>query len=115
MVGVKSSTVGPDKVDFTLAKKISVEAPMQNLSQVIAPVGSTVILLDTKNSESYAFFRNVDAANSIFIKDNAGNVLAMLRAREFALIPIIDSIGIEAEADTGECVLEYAFWAKAKV
>ena len=110
-VGVESSNVGADKLSFLLSKDITVTQPFQNITQVTADFAAPTVLLGVTNVQSYMFFRNIDSTNFIEIKDNAGNVLSTLRPLEYCLFPVDAAIGVEAQADTAACILEYAYWA----
>ena len=94
-----SSTVGPDNLDFTVEKLVTVSEPMSNMSRVSVLTGADTIMLTT--------------ANVVTVKNDAGNTLAILRAGEFSLFPVAASAGAEVRADTGTCIVEYGYWAVA--
>ena len=108
-----SSTVGPDKLDFTVEKSVFVTEPLLNMAKVSVATGSDTVILGTGNVQSYVYIRNTDATNFVTIKNNADNTLAIIRPGEFALFPLAASAGLELIADTGACVCEYGHWAVA--
>lgn len=108
-----SSTVGPDNLDFTVEKLVTVSEPMSNMSRVSVLTGADTIMLTTANVQSYLYVRNTDATNFVTVKNDAGNTLAILRAGEFSLFPVAAAAGAEVRADTGTCIVEYGYWAVA--
>ena len=108
-----SSTVGPDRLDFTVEKSVSITEPFLNMAKASVATGVETVILGTSNVQSYVYIRNTDATNFITIKNAAGNTLSVIRAGEFALFPIAASAGLELLADTGVCVCEYGHWAVA--
>ena len=108
-----SSTVGPDNLDFTVEKLVTVGEPMNNMSKVSVATGADTVILSTANVQSYLYVRNTDATNFVTIKNTADNTLAVLRAGEFSLFPVAASAGVELRANTAACVVEYGYWAVA--
>lgn len=108
-----SSTVGPDRLDFTVEKSVSITEPFLNMAKVSVATGADTVILGTGNVQSYVYIRNTDATNFVTIKNNADNTLAIIRAGEFALFPIAAAAGLELLADTGVCLCEYGHWAVA--
>ena len=114
-LGISSSTVGPDKLDFAVEKSVSVTEPLLNMAKVSVATGSDTVILGTGNVQSYVYIRNTDATNFVTIKNgtDAGTTLAIIRPGEFALFPLAASSGLELIADTDACVCEYGHWAVA--
>ena len=108
-----SSTVGSDKVDFSVEKSVTVQEPFSNISKVSVGTGADSVLLSTSIGDAYLYVKNMDTTNFITLKDNADNSIAKIKPLEFALIPMITTIGAELIADTDTCIAEYAFWSKA--
>ena len=57
--------------------------------------------------------RNTDVTNFIVLKNAAGNIWGRLHPGEAILYCITPSVGMEVQADTASCVIEYAYWTKA--
>ena len=108
-----SSTVGPDNLDFTVEKLVTIGAPMNNLSKASVATGADTVVIANTNVQSYLYVRNTDATNFVTIKNTADNTLAVLRAGEFSLFPVAASAGVELSANTAACVVEYGYWAVA--
>ena len=108
-----SSSVGADKMDFTVEKLVSVTEPLSNMAKVSVATGADSVVLGTSNVQSYVYVRNTDTTNYVTIKNNADNTLAIVRAGEFALFPVAASAGVELRADTAACIVEYGYWAVA--
>lgn len=112
-LGISSSTVGPDKLDFAVEKSVSVTEPLLNMAKVSVATESDTVILGTSNVQSYVYIRNTDATNFVTIKNNADDTLAIIRPGEFALFPLAASAGLELIADTDACICEYGHWAVA--
>jgi len=109
-LNVSSSTVGPDKLDFTVEKLVTVSEPMNNMSRVTLASGSDTVILSNTHSKAYMYFRNIDSSSKILIKNTANDTLVNMLPGQFAVLPVNENIGIEAEAATGTPILEYAYW-----
>ena len=109
-LNVSSSTVGPDNLDFTVEKLVTVSEPMNNMSRVTLAAGADTVILSGTHSKAYMYFRNTDSSAKILIKNTADDVLINMLAGQFAVLPINENIGIEAVASAGTPILEYAYW-----
>ena len=70
-------------------------------------------LVDEGTSGVFYFFaRNTDSTNFVILQTTASQQYARLSPGEFCFFPINDGNGLEARADTGSCILEYAYWKK---
>jgi len=109
-LNVSSSTVGPDNLDFTVEKLVTVSEPMNNMSRVTLAVGADTVILSGTHSKSYMYFRNTDSSAKVSIKNTANDILVNMLPGQFALLPVHENIGIEAVALSGTPILEYAYW-----
>ena len=64
-------------------------------------------------SITYVYLKNIDASNIITLKDDSGNNFLDLSPGEIAFLPVKGAIGLEALANTADCVLEYGYWTKS--
>jgi len=109
-LNVSSSTVGPDNLDFTVEKLVTVSEPMNNMSRVTLEVGADTVILSGTHSKAYMYFRNTDSSANILIRNTADDILVNMLPGQFAVLPINENIGIKAHTATGTPILEYAYW-----
>jgi len=109
-LNVSSSTVGPDNLDFTVEKLVTVSEPMNNMSRVTLEVGADTVILSGTHSKAYMYFRNTDSSAKIVIRNTADDTLVNMLPGQFAVLPINENIGIKAHTGTGTPILEYAYW-----
>ena len=103
-----------DSLNFSVTDSLTVGAPSVSLSRVSITTADNQELVDEAVSGvRYFYAKNMDNTNFIVLQTTASIQYARLSPGEFCFFPINDGAGLEARADTGTCVLEYAFWAKA--
>ena len=61
----------------------------------------------------YVYLKNTDTTNFIVIKNDAGNPIGRVNAGEFAFLPVNTNEGLEVQADTSACVVEFITLKKA--
>ena len=108
-----SSSVGPDKLDFSVEKLVTVTEPLSNMAKVSVATGEDATVLANTNVQSYVYLRNTDATNYVTVKNTADNTLSVLRAGEFAVFPVAATSGVDLRANSAACIVEYGYWAVA--
>jgi hypothetical protein len=73
----------------------------------------TTLIASTIADVNFVYLRNVDATNFIEIKTDAGVDFAALYPGEFAYFPLSASTGLEIQADTATCIVEYGYWTRS--
>jgi hypothetical protein len=87
------------------------EVTSQSVS--VATGSATVLVASSVSSITYVFVKNTDATNIVVLYTDAGpHAYADLGPGEFAFLPIKGTIGLEAKAAGGACVIEYATFKK---
>ena len=85
--------------------------PAINTAQIsIGTASATNILTTAQAAHTYVYLKNTDSTNYVSVKTDGGNVFARLRAGEFMFFPLELSIGLELQANTGSCIVEYGYW-----
>lgn len=104
-----------DSLNFTVTDSLTVGAPTVSLSRLsIATGAASQLYADTAaDGTVYFYLKNTDDTNFIRVKTDAGNNFLVLNAGEFAFMPVDTNEGLEVQADTAACVLEYAYWTKS--
>lgn len=100
---------------FTVTDSLTTTEPSVGLSRVSVATGAaTQIFADNSaNGTVYVYLKNTDSTNFVSLMNDAGQAFGRLNADEFAFIPINTNEGLEVQADTGACVVEYAYWSKS--
>ena len=72
----------------------------------------TVIIPTTTTSITYAYVKNTDMTNIVVLYTDAGVAYADLGPDEWAFLPVKGTVGLEAKAAGGACVIDYAIFKK---
>ena len=109
-----STDYGSDSLNFTVTKGLTTTSPSVGVSRAsILHTGATVLIASSVGAVNYVYLKNIDTTNFINVKTDAGVLVMKLSAGEFAFFPLNGSVGLEVQADTATCVLEYAHFAKS--
>ncbi len=87
--------------DDSSVRTNSQSVPSGSATQIIPAVGASTDWV-------YLYIKNTDTTNFINLKTDAGTVFGKLLPGEFNLISVAVVAGIELQADTAACVIEYA-------
>ena len=79
----------------------------------VATGAETVIVASAVTSITYVYVRNTDTTNIVVLYTDGAHAYADLGPGEWAFLPIKGTIGLEAKAAGGDCVVEYATFKKA--
>jgi hypothetical protein len=101
-----------DPLNFGEADTLTVTSPISALSRdnITTAAAKNILTAAANTVKTYVYMKNLDATNFVEAKDDAGNVLIELGPGEFAFFPVQGSIGLEVQADTATCEVEYGFW-----
>lgn len=85
-----------------------------NIARISVGTSSATNILTASGNTTitYVYLKNTDSTNFITVKIDDGTDFAVLSAGEFLLMPVKASVGLEVQADTSACVLEYGYWTK---
>ena len=110
-LGLASSDATGDGLSLTVNKDLTTTIPAINTAQIsIGTASATNILTTAQATHTYVYLQNTDDTNYVSVKTDGGNVFARLRAGEFMFFPHELSIGLELQANTGSCIVEYGYW-----
>lgn len=110
-----SSDASTDALSFTISDSLTTEEPSVNIARAsILHTGATNILTSADNTSiTYVYLKNLDTSNIITLKTDGAVAFLDLGPGEFAFIPVKGAVGLEAQANTATCKLEYGYWTKA--
>ena len=109
-----SSNATSDALNLSVTDTLSTGNPSISLSRTdILHTGATNILSTSDSTITYVYLKNLDSTNIIVVKTDAGVAFADLGPEEFMFFPVKGAVGLEVQADTATCSLEYGYWTKA--
>ena len=110
-----STDYGSDTLNFTVTDSLTVTEPSVGISRLtVLHTAASQILADAGSDGTvYFYLKNIDTTNFVSIMNDAGNKLGKLNAQEFAFIPVDLNEGLELQANTASCVVEYAYFTKS--
>ena len=113
-LSLSSTDALSDSLNFTVTSSLTVTAPTQGLTrQTITTADNQELVDEAVSGVKYFYAKNLDSTNFVILQTTASVQYARLSPGEFAFFPINDGAGLEARADTANCILEFAFFAKS--
>ena len=109
-----STDATADALSLTVTDSLTTAEPAVNMARAsILHTGATNILTAAGNTSiTYVYLKNLDNTNIITVKNDNGDNFLDLNPGEFAFMPVKGAIGLEAQANTATCKLEYGYWTK---
>ena len=112
-----STDATSDALSITVTDSLTVTNPSINIARAsILHTAETELLSAAAHSaianDVYFYVKNMDGTNFVVVKSAGGADFAKLRAGEFMFLPLKLAAGLEVQADTATCIVEYAYWAK---
>jgi len=109
-----SSDASSDALAINVTDSLTVGPPSVGVSRsTITTADNQEIVDDAVSGVFYFYAKNIDTTNFIILQTTASVQYARLGPGEFCFFPINDAAGLEARADTADCILEYAYWKKS--
>ena len=110
---LSSNDAMSDVLSITVTDRLTVGNPTELSRKSIATDAATNLRTTSDSSITYVYLKNMDTTNIIVVKTDGGVAFADLNPGEFAFLPLKGAVGLEVQADTAACVLEYGYWTKA--
>jgi len=108
-----STDATSDALSITVTDTLTTANPQVNLARAgILHTGPTNILTTDDSAITYVYLKNIDDSNIITVKTDGAVAFLDLSPGEFAFMPIKGAVGLEVQANTATCILEYGYWAK---
>ena len=106
-----------DELNLTVTDSLTTGNPAINIARAsILHTAETELLSAAAHSaianDVYFYVKNMDGTNFVVVKSAGGADFAKLRAGEFMFLPLKLAAGLEVQADTASCNVEYAYWKK---
>ena len=117
-ITLTSTDATSDALSITISKDLPIGNPSVNIARAAVLHSAPTELLSAAaataaGDEVYVYIKNMDTTNFVAIKTAGGTDFAKLRAGEFMFLPMKEALGVEAQAHTATCVVEYAYWRRA--
>ena len=108
-----SSDATSDTLSLSVTDTLTITNPSIGISKIVITTADNQELVDEAASGiSYFYAKNTDTTNFVILQTTGSVQYARLSPGEFCFFPVNDGYGLEARADTANCVLEYAYWTK---
>ena len=102
-----------DALNITVTDTLTVSEPSVNIARAaILHTGVTTLLTTAQAAHTFMYLKNMDTTNIITISTDGGTAFMTLNPGEFAFFPLKGTVGIEAQANTATCILEYGYWTR---
>ena len=110
-----STDATSDALSLTVTDSLTITNPSTNMARAaVLHTGETVLLAGSDQAtDAYFYIKNLDTANFVQVKSDAGAIFSRLRAGEFLFVNVKEAVGIEVQADTATCEVEYGYWTNA--
>lgn len=112
---ITSSDASSDSLSIAVTDSLTIGNPVISTGRVSVATGSPSVILAAADqaTDTYFFIKNIDETNYVEVKTDAAVVFSRLRAGEFLFANIKESTGIEVQANTAACIVEYGYWTNA--
>ena len=108
-----SADATSDALSITVTPTLTTANPQVNIARTaILHSGPTNILTTDDSAITYVYLKNLDGTNIITVKTDGAVSFLDLSPGEFAFMPVKGAVGLEVQANTATCILEYGYWSK---
>jgi hypothetical protein len=111
-----STNATTDSLSISVTDSLTIAEPIVASARVsVLHTASTVIVADATSAGTvYTYLNNTDSTNFVSVKNDAGNLIGKLNPGEFCFLPVdTNGGGLEVQADTASCIVEYATFTKS--
>ena len=114
-----SSDITSDELNFSVTDSLTVTAPSQSLSTVVADTtGANTILKAASSAVTYIFIRHTGTTDGstgtsqlLALENTDDTQFGSLKAGEWCFIPHLSgSLGIQLQSASGSIQAEYGYW-----
>lgn len=108
-----STDASSDSLALSVTDSLTTTSPSVSIARAsISHSGVTTLIASSISAINYVYLKNTDSTNYIDVRTDGATGFIRLSAGEFAFFPLMASTGLECQADTAACVLEYAYYTK---
>ena len=123
---IKDTTTFSDDISFSVTDSLTVKAPSQSLTNVIAGTagGDTILIAAGSTDTAYLFIRHTGTtdgstgtAHQLDVENTDNIPFARMQANEWLFIPYANTLssgkGVQLQTTSGSIQVEYAYWTNA--
>jgi hypothetical protein len=108
-----SSNATSDSLNLSVTDTLTTTNPQINVARISCPHDSVTQVLTTDQSAiTYVYLKNTDSTNIITVKTDGAVSFSDLGPGEFIFFPLKGAVGVEVQANTAACIMEYGYWTK---
>jgi len=109
-----SSDATSDALSLSVSDTLTTTNPQINVARISCPHDSATQVLTTSQSAiTYVYLKNTDTTNIITVKTDGAVSFSDLGPGEFMFFPLKGAVGVEVQANSAACIMEYGYWTKA--
>jgi hypothetical protein len=110
-----STDATSDALSLTVTNSLTTGNPATNLARAaVLHSGPTVLLASGSHAtDTYFYIKNLDSSNFVQVKLDDATIFSRLRAGEWLFVNVKEALGVEVQADTATCQVEYGYWTNA--
>ena len=110
-----STDATSDALSLTVTDTLTITNPATNMARAAVLHSAPTVLLaaSAQATDTYFYIKNLDNTNFVQVKSDAAAIFSRLRAGEFLFLNVKEAVGIEVQADTATCQVEYGYWTNA--
>jgi len=102
-------------LDETVTAALTYDDTEVTTNTITVATGSASVIFADAGTDGtvYVYLKNTDTTNFITVQNDAGGIIGRVNAGEFAFLPVHTNEGIQVQADTSSCVVEFITLKKA--
>jgi glutamine phosphoribosylpyrophosphate amidotransferase len=109
-----STDASTESMSLSVTDSLTTTNPANGVSRKsIGTSSAEVIIASTESAHMFTYLKNIDNTNIITVSTDGGTAFATLNPGEFMYLPVKGTVGLEVQANSAPCVLEYAFFARS--
>lgn len=113
-LNLKSSDATSENMEINHTDSLTISTPLISTAQIsVGTAAATTLIGSSITDVNFLYLRNTDATNFVEVKTDGGTDFAVLNPGEFLYMPLSASTGVELQADTANCIVEYGYWTRS--
>lgn len=110
-----STDATSDALSLTVTDSLTITNPAVNIARAAVLHSAPTVLLASGShaTDTYFYIKNLDTTNFVQVKLDDATIFSRLRAGEFLFVNMKEALGVEVQADTATCQVEYGYWTNA--
>ena len=104
-----------DELNLTVTDSLTIGNPSLNIARasVLHSAPTQLLASGSHATDTYFYIKNMDSTNFVQVRLDDATIFSRLRAGEFLFVNMKEALGVEVQADTATCIVEYGYWTNA--